>query len=223
MNMGKSKGSLIYLILTLSVLIGYLAIIWALGLLGLSPIREASVLLLIPIMIVMAGRNRRDVLSVETAPYGSPQSTRTSLSLHKTLVLTVVLVVMLYPLPKPPEYNFRYYHRNTNEDDFVKVVQQIEHGYPLRKVRIVFDNNIVRRAARKTKNMVYPQNVEIVETQDILSATGNKRYNFLFSGAAMEKSEFLEKTKEWVSKSKQHNDVRVFFNSDNIVVYLIEK
>ena len=130
---------------------------------------------------------------------------------------------MLYPLPKPPEYNFRYYHRSINEDDFVKVVQKVKDKYPLSEVRMFFDNDIVRGATRKAKNMVYPQTIEIAETEDILSGIGDKRYNFLFLDCGKKKSEFLKNIREWISMHKQqHNNVRVFYDSENIVVYLIE-
>jgi len=53
-----------------------------------------------------------------------------------------------------------------------------------------------RGATRKAKNMVYPQNIEIAETEDILSGIGDKRYNFLFLGCGREKSEFLKNIRE---------------------------
>ncbi|MBA7694735.1 hypothetical protein ES703_103348 [subsurface metagenome] len=179
-NIKKSKASLIYLVLTLSTLISYLVIIWALGLLRLNPIREISLLLLIPITIFIVSKKKRDILSGERVPYSFPEKARLYLSLHKTLVLTVVLVMMLYPLPKPPEYNFRYYHRSINEDEFVEVVQKVKDKYPSSEVKMFFDNDIVRGAPRKAKNMVYPQKIEIAETEDILSGVGDRRYNFLF-------------------------------------------
>ena len=222
-NIKKPKASLIYLILTLFTLISYLVIIWALGLLRVNPIRDVSFLLLIPITIFIVSKKKRDILSGERVPYCFPEKARLYLSSHKTLVLTVVLVMMLYPLPKPPEYNFRVYHRSINEDDFVEVVQKVKDKYPLSEVRLFFDDDIVRSAARKTKDMVYPQNIEIVETQGILSGIGDKRYNFLFFDCRQEKSESLESVREWISIYKeQHNNVRVFYDSENIVVYLIE-
>jgi len=222
-NIKKSKASLIYLILTLSGLLSYLVIIRAWGLLRLNPIRDTLLLLLIPITIFIVSKKKRDILSGQTVPYCFPEKARLYLSLHKTLVLTVVLVMTLYPLPQPPEYDFRYYHRSINEDDFVKVVQKVKDSYPLSEVKMFFDNDIVRGATRKTKNMVYPQNIEIAETEDILSGIGDKRYNFLFVDCGKEKSEFLKNVRQWVSIYKeQHNNVRVFYDSENIVIYLIE-
>jgi len=221
-------------------LISYLVIIRALGLLRLNPVRETSFLLLIPVMIFIVSRKKRDILSGQRVPYCFPENARLYVSLHKTLVLTVVLVMMLYPLPKPPEYNFRYYHRSLNEDDFVKVVQKVKGKYPLSEVKMFFDNDIIRGATRKTKNMVYPQIIEIfnstsyriakenatpgsAETEDILFRIGDKRYNFLFLSGGKEKSEFLKNVREWISMYKQqHNNVRVFYDSEKIVVYLIE-
>jgi len=219
----KSKASLIYLILTLSGLASYLVIIWALGLLRLNPIREISLLLLVPITIFVVSKKKRDILSGERVPDRFSEKVRLYVSLHKTLVLTVVLVTMLYPLPKPPEYNFRYYHRSINEDDFVKVVQKVKDSYPLSEVKMFFDNDIVRGATRKTKNMVYPQKIEIAETANILSGIGEKRYNFLFLDWGKEKSESLKNVREWLSMYKEErNNVRVFYDSENIVIYLIE-
>ena len=219
----ESKVSLIYLMLTLSGLVSYLVVIWALDLLRLNPIRETSLLLLIPIMIFIVSKKKGDILSGERVPCCFPEKARFYLSLHKTLVLIVVLVVMLYPLPKPPEYNFRFYHRSLNEDEFVEVVQKVKDKYPLSQVKMFFDNDIVREARGKTKKMVYPQNIEIVETEDILSGIGDKRYNFLFLGCRKEKSESLKNISEWISMYKQqHDNVRVFYESKNIVVYLIE-
>ena len=222
-NIKKSKASLIYFIVALSGLVSYLVIIWALGLLRFNPVRDTLLLLLIPITIFIVSKKKKDILSGERVPYCSPDNARLYLSLHKTLVLTVVLVMMLYPLPKPPEYNFRYYHRSINEDDFVKVVQKVKDKYPLSEVRMFFDNDIVRGATRKAKNMVYPQTIEIAETEDILSGIGDKRYNFLFLDCGKKKSEFLKNVREWISMYKeQHNNVRVFYDSENIVVYLVE-
>ena len=209
--------------MTLSGLISYLVIIWTLGLLRLNPIRDISFLLLIPITIFVIGNKKRDILSGERVPYCFPQKARLYLSLHKTLVLTVVLVAMLYTLPKPPEYNFKYYQRSVNEDDFVKVVQEVKDKYPLSEVKMFLDDDIVYAATRKTKDMVYPQNIEIAGTQGILSEIGDKRYNFLFLDWGKEKSESLESVREWISMYKeQHNNVRLFYDSENIVVYLIE-
>ena len=210
-NIKESKSSLIYFVLTLSILVSYLVTVSALGLLRLNPVRDIVLLLLIPITIFVVSKKKRDILSWERIPYSFPKRPRLYLSLHKTLVLTVVLVAMLYPLPKPPEYNFRYYHRSTNEDDFVKVVQEVEDKYPLSEVKMFFDNDIVRGAVRKTQNMVYPQVIEIVETKNILSRIGDKRHNFLFLDRGKEKSESLEKVREWISMYKeQHNSVRLF-------------
>ena len=222
-NIKKSKASLIYLIVTLSGLAGYLVIIWTLGLLRLNPVRDTSLLLLIPITIFIVSKKKRDILSGEIEPYSPHKNTTLYVSLHKTLVLTAVLVTMLYPLPEPPEYNFRYYHRSVNEDDFVKVVQKVKDKYPLSEVKMFFDNDIVRGARKKTRNMVYPQNIEIGETEDILSGPGDKRYNFLFLRCEKEKLEFPKNVRQWVSMYKeQHNIVRVFYDSENIVVYVIE-
>jgi len=222
-NIKESKASLIYVILTSSALVSYLVIIWAWGLLRLNPIRDTSLLLLIPITIFIFSRKKRDILSGERVPYGFPEKARLYLSLHKTLVLTVVLVAMLYPLPKPPEYNFRYYHRSINEDDFVNVVRKVKDNYPLSEVKMFFDDDIVRHATSKTKNMVYPQNIKIAKTEDILSGIGYKRYNFLFLDHREEKLESLRNIRETISVYKeQHNNVRVFYDSENIVVYLIE-
>jgi len=222
-NIKESKASLIYVILTSSALVSYLVIISALGLLRLNPIREISFLLLIPVTIFIVSRKERDILSGERIPYGSPEKTGLYLGLHKTLVLTVVLVAMLYPLPKPPEYNFRYYHRSINEDDFVNVVRKVKDNYPLSEVKMFFDDDIVRHATSKTKNLVYPQNIKIAKTEDILSGIGYKRYNFLFLDHREEKLESLKNIRETISVYKeQHNNVRVFCESKNIVVYLIE-
>ena len=222
-NIKESKASLIYVILTSSALVSYLVIIWAWGLLRLNPIRDTSLLLLIPITIFIFSRKKRDILSGERVPYGFPEKARLYLSLHKTLVLTVVLVAMLYPLPKPPEYNFRYYHRSINEDDFVKVVQKVKDKYPLSEVKMFFDDDIVRHATSKTKNMVYPQRLEIAGTQDILSAIGDKRYNFLFLDHGEEKLESLKNIRETIFMDKeQYSNVRVFYDSEKIVVYLLE-
>lgn len=222
-NIKKLKVSLIYLPLTLSGLVGYLVIIWVLGLLKLNPIREASFLLLIPIMIFIVGKRKRDVLSGESVLCSLPEKTRLYLSLHKTLVLTGILVIMLYPLPKPPEYNFRYYHRSINEDDFVKVVQKIKDNYLLSEVKLFFDNDIIRAATTKTISMVYPQRLEITQSKDIPSGIGDKRYNFLFVDRGKEKSQVFKKIREWLSWYKQqHNNIRVFYQSENIMVYLLE-
>jgi len=222
-NIKKSKASLIYLILTLSTLASYLVIIWALGLLRLNPIRDTSLLLLVPITIFVVSKTKRDILSGDSVPYCFSEKARLYLSLHKTLVLTVVLVVILYPLPKPPEYNFRYYHRSINEDDFVEVVQKVKDKYPLSEVKLFFDNDIVRGATGRTKKMVYPQNIEIAETEDILSGIGDKRYNFLFLDSGKEKSESLKNVRKWISMYKeQHNNVRLFYDSEKIAVHLIE-
>jgi len=219
----ESRISLIYAVLTLSILISYLVVIYVLGLCRLSLVRDLLFLLLIPIMVYVASKKRRDILSGEIEPYSLHKNTRLYDSLHKSLVLTAVFVVMLYPLPRPPEYNFRYYHRSVNEDDFVKVVQKVKDKYPLSEVRMFFDSGIVYRAREKTANMVYPQNIEIVETQGILSGIGDKRYNFLFLDLGKEKSESLESVREWLSiYEQQHNNVRVFYDSEKIVVYLIE-
>ncbi|MBA7489496.1 hypothetical protein ES702_00030 [subsurface metagenome] len=222
-NIKESKASLIYVILTSSALVSYLVIIWAWGLLRLNPIRDTSLLLLIPITIFIFSRKKRDILSGERVPYGFPEKARLYLSLHKTLVLTVVLVAMLYPLPEPPEYNFRYYHRSTNEDDFVKVVQKVKDKYPLSEVKMFFDDDIVRHATSKTKNMVYPQNIKIAKTEDILSRIGDKRYNFLFLDYREEKLESLKNIRETIFMDKeQYSNVRVFYDSEKIVVYLLE-
>jgi len=219
----KSNVSLIYLMLSLSVLISYLVIIGALGLLRLNPIRDASFLLLIPITIFIVSKKKMDILSGERMPHCLPEKTGLYLSLHKTLVLAAVLVMMLYPLPKPPEYSFRYYHRSINEDDFVKVVQKVKDKYPLSEVKMFFDHDIVRHAGRKTKNMVYPENIEVAETKDILSGLGDKGYNFLFLDRREEKLESLKNIRETISVYKeQHNNIGVFYDSENIVVYLIE-
>jgi len=219
----ESRVSLIYALLTLSILISYLAIIYVFGLCRLSPARDLLFLLLIPIMIFIASKKRRDILSGEIEPYSLHKNTRLYDSLHKSLVLTAVLVVMLYPLPKPPEYNFRYYHRSINEDDFVKVVQKVEDKYPLSEVKMLFGSDIVYRARDKITNMVYPQNIEIVEIEDILPRIGDKRYNFLFLDYRKEKSESLNNIRKWISTyEEQHNNVRLFYDSENIVVYLVE-
>ncbi len=222
-NINKSNVSLIYLIVTLSGLLSYLVVIWAWGLLSLSPIRDISLLLLVPSVIFIVSRKKRDVLSGEKISSYFPENARLYLSLHKVLVVAVVLVVMLYPLPKPPEYNFRYYHRSVNEDDFVKVVQEVKDEYPLSEVKMFFDRDIIRVAARKTINMMYPQNIEIVEVQGILSGIGNKRYNFLFLDYRKEKSESFKDIREWISiYEEQYGSIRVFYDSENIVVYLLE-
>jgi hypothetical protein len=203
-------------------LASYLVIIWVLGLWRLNPIREISFLLLVPITIFIVGKKKRDILSGERVSNCGPEKTGLYLSLHKTLVLTAVLAMMLYPLPKPPEYNFRYYHRSINEDDFVKVVQKVKDKYPLSEAKLFFDHDIVRHAGGKTKNMMYPQNIEIAETKDILSGIGDKRYNFLFLDCGKKKSEFLKKLRGVSIYKEQHDNVRVFYESRNIVVYLIE-
>ncbi|GAJ20622.1 unnamed protein product, partial [marine sediment metagenome] len=57
----------------------------------------------------------------------------------------------------------------------------------------------------------------------IFSGIGEKRYNFLFLDWGKEKSESLKNIREWISIYKeQHNNVRVFYDSERIVVYLIE-
>jgi len=222
-NIKKSKVSLSYFILTLSALVGYLVAVWALGLLRLNLTREISLLLLIPITIFIVSKKKRDILSGERVPYCFPKNARVYLGLHKTLVLALVLVTMLYPLPKPPEYNFRVYHRSINEDDFVEVVQKVKDKYPLSEVKMFFDNDIVRGATRKTRNMVYPQNIEIAKTKDILSRMGHERYNFLFLDWGKEKSQVLKNIRECIAMyKKQHNNVRLFYDSERIVVYLIE-
>ena len=220
----KSNASLIYLILSLSALLSYLVIIWTLGLLRLNPIRDTSFSLLILITIFIVSKKKKDILSGERVSHCFPEKAGLYLSLHKTLVLTVVLVAMLYPLPKPPEYNFRYYHRSINEDDFVKVLQKVKDKYPLSEVKMFFDQDIVRHVRKKIKNMVYPQNIEIARTEDVLPGLGNKRYNFLFLDRKKEELESLKNIRETISVYKeQHDNVRVFYDSENIVVYLIEK
>ena len=219
----KSNVSLLYLTLTLSGLVSYLVVVWFWGLLRLNPIREVLFLALVPITIFVVGRKKRDVVSGERVSSSFPKNTRLSLSLHKILVLTGVLVVMLYPLPKPPEYNFRIYHRSINEDDFVRVVQEIEDKYPLSEVKLFFDDDIVRRVKVKIRGIIYPQHVERVGTQYILSGIGDKRYNFLFLDSREDKSESLKNIREWISVyEEEHDAIRVFYDSENIVVYLIE-
>ena len=69
----------------------------------------------------------------------------------------------------------------------------------------------------------WPQVIEIVETKNILSRIGDKRHNFLFLDRGKEKSESFEKVREWISMYKeQHNSVRLFYDSENILVYLVE-
>ncbi len=222
-NIKKSMASLIYLVLTSLGLVGYLIVVSIFGLLRVNPIRDVSMVLFVLIAIFLVGRKKRDVLSGERVSSRFPESTRLSGSLHKVLVLTAVLVVMLYPLPRPPEYNFRIYHRSINEDDFVKVVQEIEDKYPLSEVKLFFDDDIVRRVRVKTGGIVYPQSVEIVGTQYILSGIGDKRYNFLFLDSRKDKSESLKNIREWISVyEERHDAIRVFYDSENIVVYLIE-
>lgn len=222
-SINKSKASLLYVILTLSGLASYLVVVWVFGLLRANPIRDVSLLLFVLIAIFLVGRKKRDVISGERVSSRFPENARLSLSLHKILVLTAVLVVMLYPMPKPPEYNFRYYHRSINEDDFIKVVQEIKDRYPLSEAKLFLDDDIVRGAAGKTKNIMYPQNIEMVATQDILSGMGDKRYSFLFLDYEKEESDSFKNMREWVSiYEEEHNPVRVFYNSENIVVYLIE-
>ncbi len=223
MNTKQSRGSLIYFMVTLSGLVGYLVVTRVLGLIRLSPIRDVSLLVLIPILIFAVGRKKIDILSGERVSPSFSEKTRLYLSLHKILVVVGILVVMLYPLPRPPEYNFRYYHRSMNEDDFIRVVQEVKDKHPLSEVKLFFDHDIVLAATRKTKNMVYPQNIEIAEVQDILSGIGDKRYNFLLLDRRKEKSESFKNIMEWISVYKeQHNNVRVFYESKNIVVYLIQ-
>lgn len=222
-NIKKSKASSVYLILTLSGLVSYLVVVWSWGLLRLNAIREISFLALILITIFLVGRKKRDVISGERVTSLFSEKTRLSLSVYKILVLTAVLVVVLYPLPKPPEFNFRYYHRSINENDFVKVVQEVEDEYPLSEVKMFFDHDIVRHAAKKTGNIIYPQRVEIVEAQDILSGRGEKRYSFLFLDYRKEESDSFKNMRGWVSMyEEEHNSIRVFYDSENIVVYLIE-
>ena len=223
MNIKKSRASLIYFMVTLSGLVSYLVIVWALGLLRVNPIRDVSLLLLITITIFIVGKKKRDILSGERVSSCFPGNARLYLSLHKTLVLTAVLVVMLYPLPRPPEYNFRYYHRSINEDDLVKVVQEVKEKFPLPEVKMFFGSDIVYRARDKVANMVYPLNIGMAEIEDILSGIGDRRYNFLLLDRKKEKSEFVNKISEWISRSQeQHNNVRLFYDSENIVVYLVE-
>ncbi len=222
-NIRKSKASLVYLAVTLSGLVGYLIVVWVFGVLRANPIRDVSLLLFVLIAIFLVGRKKRDVISGERISSHFSENTRFSLSLHKILVLTGVLVVMLYPLPKPPEFDFRYYHRSTNEDDFVKVVQEIEDEYELSEAKMFFDHDIVRHAATKTGNMIYPQRVEIAGTQEIRSGVGDKRYNFLFLDSGKEESESFKDIREWMSVYEgQYGPIRVFYDSENIVVYFIE-
>jgi hypothetical protein len=245
----ESKISLIYALLTLSILISYLAVIYVFGLCRLSLARDLLFLLLIPIMIYIVSEKRRDILSGEIEPYSLHKNTRFYNSLHKSLVLTVVFVVILCPLPRPPEYNFRYYHRGVNEDDFVKVVQKVKDKYPLSEVKMFFNSDIVYRAREKTGNMVHPQHIEIAKIDDILnfspketsetallkgedeekskfiilSRMGDKRYNFLFFDCRKEKSDFLNELRKWISMYKeQHNNLRLFYDSERIMVCLIE-
>lgn len=219
----KSRASLIYPVVTLSVLAGYLVIVWSAGLCRFNFIRGILFLLLILSGVFIISKRERSVLPKRKLLHCSNTNKNQYANLHKVLVSVAILTVILYPLPKLPEYNFRYYHRSINEDDFVKVVLKVKDKYPLSEVKLFFDHDIVRGATRKTKNMVYPEAVEIAETEDILSGIGDKRYNFLFLDWRKEKSESLENVREWLSMYKeQHNNIRVSYESKNIVVYLIE-
>ncbi len=226
----ESRISLIHAVLTLSILASYLAVVYAFGLYRSNLIRDLLFLLLIPTMVYVASKKRRDILSGELEPYSLHKNTRSYGSLHKSLVLAVVFVVMLYPLPRPPEYNFRYYHRGLNEDDFVKVLQEVKDEYPLSEVKMFFDSDIVYRAWEKTIRLVYPQSIKTARIDDVLSysqketsETALKRYNFLFLDRKKEKSGSLNGIMEWIFTYKEeHNKVRLFYDSQRIAVYLLE-
>jgi len=243
----KSKASLIYPVVTLSILAGYLVIVWGAGLCKFNLIRGILFLLLILGAVFIMVKRQKSVLSEEKLLYSSNPNKSRYANLHKVLVSAAILVAMLHPLPKPPEYNFRYYHRSVNEDDFVKVVLKIKDEYPVSKVEMFFDDDIVYSAKGKVKNILYPQKIKIGEPTDILNffqreftnkesfksgdnkkivsfEVENKKYNFLFLEQGKEKSETIKNIKRWISLYKQyHNKANVFYESENIVVYLIQK
>jgi len=238
----KSKASLIYLVVTLSILAGYLVIDWRAGLCKFNLIRGILFLLLILGTVFIIGKRKKSVLPEGKLLHFSNKNPY--INLHKVLVSIAILAVMLHPLPTLPEYNFRYYHRSVNEDDFVKVVLKVKNEYPVSEVEMFFDNNIVYSANGKVKNIFYPQKIEIAEPKDILDffqrefanrelpksrnnkkiassfEVDNKKYNFLFLDRGKGKSEAIENIKKLISIYKQHHHkARVFYKSENIIVY----